>query len=212
MEHLRGHEITRKSFEIIRESLGELDVSPGVYEMIIRIAHTTGDVEFAKTFTFSGGAVEQGVRALENGRNVVTDVEMVRTGIRKTVLGGLGGEVYCFLSRPEVVEKGRTAASTRSALGMRQAAEVMRGGIVAVGNAPTALFELIEMIGEGSAAPALVVGVPVGFVGALESKQALAGTDIPHITNLDTRGGSTIAAAIVNGLIDLAARRDPSRE
>ena len=212
MKHMRGCAITKKSFEIIREGLGQVAADPETIEIMIRIAHTSGDIEFAKTFLFSGGAASKGVEALRNGGNVISDVEMVRTGIRKTLLEELGGEALCYLNDDAVVEKSRTAESTRSALGMRQAARAMKNGIVAIGNAPTALFELMEMINEEAAEPALVIGVPVGFVGAYESKEALSKTAIPRITNLHTRGGSTIAAAVVNGLIDLAAGRDPSRE
>ncbi len=210
MKHMKGCDITKKSFEIIREGLRNIDVSPDQLEIIIRIAHTTGDIDFAKTFLFTSDAVENGITALRMGGNVITDVEMARTGIRKSILQDLGGEALCFLSHDDVIAKSKTADSTRSALGMRKAAEAMHKGIVAIGNAPTALFELIEMIEEGTASPALIVGVPVGFVGAYESKEALSKSSIPHITNFHTRGGSTIAAAIVNGFIDLAAGRDPT--
>jgi len=209
MKHMRGCEITRKSFEIIRNGLGNLNVSPEVEEIIVRIAHTSGDIAFAQTFIFSEDAVNLGIEILQQGGNVITDVEMVRTGIRKTLLNELGGEAICNLSHPEVIRKSKTADSTRSALGMRQGAAAMENGIVALGNAPTALFELMEMIDEGSASPALVIGVPVGFVGAYESKEALSKTAIPHITNLHTRGGSTIATSIVNGIIDMAYGRNP---
>lgn len=207
MEHMRGETITSKSFEIIRERLGEVDASAEELEIIIRVAHTTGDVEFAKTFIFPPGSIQAGVDALAGGSNVITDVEMVRAGIRARLVEGFGGRVLCFLNDPEVVESSKTVQSTRSALGMRKAGEAMAGGVVAVGNAPTALFELMEMVQSGAARPALIVGVPVGFVGALESKQALSQLDYPHITNVSERGGSTIAAAIVNGLLALAEKR-----
>ncbi len=211
MKHMKGCEITKRSFEIIRNGFGPLDADAETLECMVRIAHTTGDIPFAKTFLFTDGAAARGIAALREGANVITDVEMVRTGIRKTLLHGLGGEALCYLNDPEVMEKSKTAESTRSALGMREAADAMENGIVAIGNAPTALFELMEMIREGAAKPALVIGVPVGFVGAYESKEALSRTGIPHITNLHTRGGSTIAAALVNGLLDLASGRDPAR-
>jgi precorrin-8X/cobalt-precorrin-8 methylmutase len=207
MKHMRGCEITEKSFTIIRERLGKIDVSDDEYEIIVRAAHTTGDIDFAKTVLLSENAVHRGIEALISGCNVVTDVEMVRTGIRKTLLRELGGDVYCFLSDPEVIDESKTKESTRSALGMRKSAPVAEGGIFAIGNAPTALFELMEMIEEGAVRPALVVGIPVGFVGALESKTRLSETATPHITNLSERGGSPIASAIVNGLIDLASGR-----
>lgn len=211
MKHMRGHEITKKSFEIIDEGLKDCMVSPEERTIIVRIAHTTGDIDFAKTFLFTEDAVAKGVETLRKGRNVITDVEMVRTGIRTPLLRELGGDTLCFLNDEAVLEKSKTADSTRSALGMRRAADAMKGGIVAIGNAPTALFELMEMVREGAAEPALVVGVPVGFVGAYESKEELSKTEMTYITNLHTRGGSTIAAAIVNGIIDLASGRDPSR-
>ncbi len=207
MEHMRGETITGKSFEMIRERLGAIDASAEELEIIIRIAHTTGDVEFAKTFIFSQESIRAGVDALAGGANVITDVEMVRAGIRARLVEGFGGRVLCFLNNPDVVETSRTAQSTRSALGIKKAAEALAGGVAAVGNAPTALFELMEMVRNGKVRPALIVGVPVGFVGALESKQELSKLDSPHITNLSERGGSTIAAAVVNGLLALAEKR-----
>ena len=204
MKHLDGREIQRRSFEIVLERLGSFEVDEDTREIVIRIAHTTGDVEFAKTFLFSPGGVAAGVAAIRAGGNVVTDVRMVHAGIRAANLESWGGTVRCFLNGPEAAERARSLMTTRSALGMRDGAEAIDGGIVAIGNAPTALFELLEMIEEGVTRPALVVGVPVGFVGALESKVALSEADIPFITVLSERGGSPIAAGIVNGLLALA--------
>jgi len=206
MEHLRGEVITSKSFEIIKDRLGEFTAPAEELEIVVRIAHTTGDVEFAKTFHFREGAVRRGIEALKRGGNVITDVEMVRTGIRRSILDELGGGVHCFLNNEDVRKEAETAQATRSALGMRKATEPLRGGIAAVGNAPTALYELMDLIRRGETEPALIVGVPVGFVGALESKEALYETELPCITNLSERGGSTIAAAIVNGLLHLAQK------
>jgi precorrin-8X/cobalt-precorrin-8 methylmutase len=204
MKHMQGKEITRRSFKIIRERLGDFTASPYKMEIVIRIAHTTGDVEFAKTFIFHADPVIRGVNAILTGKNVITDVEMVRTGIRSKLMAPFGGGVLCYLNDEEVVERAKKEETTRSALAMRSAAPAMEGGIIAVGNAPTALFELLEMIRQGIARPAVVVGVPVGFVGALDAKRELSMADIPFITVLSERGGSPIAAAIVNGFIALA--------
>lgn len=212
----KGDEITEKSFSIIRERLGDFSRSPEEMEIIIRIAHTTGDADFAKTFLMRREDLLLGAEALARGRNVVTDVEIVRAGIRRNLVEGFGGRVECLLNDPEVAAESDRTGDTRSAIAMRLAAPLLEGGIAAIGNAPTALFALMDLIREGTAKPALVVGVPVGFVGAAESKQALAGMGIPCLTNPGERGGSTIAAAIVNGLLVLASfaaetRRETSR-
>ncbi len=205
---MTGQEITSKSFDLIKERLGDFSAPPMEMEIIIRIAHTTGDVDFATTFLMSEGAVASGVAALRAGNPVITDVEMVRTGVRRNLLKDLGGESLCFLNDPDILEKVKGSGTTRSALAMKKAASRLHGAVVAIGNAPTALFQLMEMVDREEVAPALIVGVPVGFVGALESKQVLAEKTCQHITNLSERGGSPIAAAIVNGLLSLAVRAE----
>lgn len=209
MKHPSPTAITNRSFEIIEGRLGSLEVSDSVRSIIIRVAHTTGDVEFAKTFQFTDGVVNRAVAALRSGCTVVTDVEMVRTGIRAPGIEAFGGSVQCFLNELEVISQAKDQNTTRSARAMRFAGSRLDGAIVAIGNAPTALFELIEMVEEGAVSPAAVIGVPVGFVGAYESKERLARTGIPHITVVSERGGSTIAAAIVNGIAVLAAQAGP---
>lgn len=203
---MTGQEITNKSFDLIKKRLGGFTAPEMEMEIIIRIAHTTGDVDFATTFRFPEGAVAAGVAALKAGSSVITDVEMVRTGVRKNLLEELGGEALCFLNDPDIFEKVKDSGTTRSALAMEKAASRLNGAVVAIGNAPTALFKLMEMVDKGEVKPALIVGVPVGFIGALESKQVLAEKPYKHITNLSERGGSPIAAAIVNGLLSLAVQ------
>ena len=204
-----GDEITRKSFAIIRARLGAFDAPADIMELVVRVAHTTGDVAFATTFVFSPLAVEAGIEALAAGRPVVTDVGMVRTGIRARELAKIGSACHCLLDEEATLALAAGEGLTRSAAAIRRAAAqgTLDGAIVAIGNAPTALFELMDLFAAGAAKPALVIGVPVGFVGALESKTALAGTAIRHITNLSERGGSPIAAALVNGLVALALGR-----
>ncbi len=201
-----GDDITRRSFEIIRGRLGSFSAPPDILSIIVRVAHTTGDVAFATTFLFSAGSAEAGIAALKEGRPVITDVGMVRTGVRARTLGALGSRCLCLLDDPETTAMAAELGMTRSAAGMRRAADagLLDGAVAAIGNAPTALFELMDLARAGKAMPALVVGVPVGFVGALESKEALAASGLTHVTNLSERGGSPIAAAIVNGLADLA--------
>ena len=203
-QYLSPEEIYRRSFARIREEFGDYDVTGG--EMLIRsrIAHTSADVEFSKTFVFHPGAITAGIAALKAGKNIVTDVSMVESGIRSRLPESYKGSLRCFLYDEGVAEEAQRTGSTKSAVALSGARDDFEGGIVAIGNAPTALFELIDLIEEGKARPALVVGVPVGFVGAAESKQELIGMDIPFIANPDRRGGSPLAAAIVNGLIYLA--------
>ncbi len=199
-----GDEITRKSFAIIRGRLGEFPVPEKILEIMVRVAHTTGDLEFSKTILFSLGSVEAGMAALRTGRPIVTDVGMVKAGIRAAPIAGLGSRVVCLLDDPASVELAAAEGITRSAAAMRLCTPLLEGAVVAIGNAPTALFELLDLIGKGLARPAIVIGIPVGFVGAAESKEELWRTGYTCITNHGERGGSPIAAAIVNGLAHLA--------
>lgn len=204
-EYAAGDEITRKSFAIIRERLAALrpalTLSPEEEPLIVRVAHTTGDVEFATTLVFSEGAVEAGTRALRDGKSIVTDVGMVRQGIRTRLLPGGASRCVCLLDDPETAKLAAKEGITRSAAAVRRSVGLLNEAVVAVGNAPTALFELLSLVRSGRAAPALIIGVPVGFVGALESKLELSRSGLAYITNLSERGGSPIAAALANGLI-----------
>jgi precorrin-8X/cobalt-precorrin-8 methylmutase len=206
MQNSKGARITEESFRIIQERLGSFAAAPDVTEIVVRIAHTTGDVTFGTEHVISEDALAAGVEAARAGCHIITDVEMVRTGIRREWADKLGCAVECFLNDTEVIAEAARSEATRSELGMRRAGELLNGALVAIGNAPTALFELLRMIEEGRVRPALIIGVPVGFVGALESKQALYDSGFPGITNLSERGGSPIAAAIVNGILALAMR------
>lgn len=199
-----GDAITAESFRIIRERLGSFSAPDAQMELVVRVAHTTGDVEFGKTIVFSPGSIAAGVAALRAGKPIIVDVSMVRAGIRAAALAELGSECRCLLDDPETTDLAAEAGITRSAAAFRRAGSLLDGAVVAVGNAPTALFELMELARRGVARPALVVGVPVGFVGALESKIELSKSDLTHFTNLSERGGSPIAAALVNGLAALA--------
>lgn len=210
-EFSAGDDITRKSFSIIRGRLAALDgwrsASREVEAVVVRIAHTTGDVQFATTFEFSAGAVGAGVAAIRAGMPIVVDVGMVRQGIRARHLPEPASPILCGLDDPETAALAAREGMTRSAAAMRLAADRLNGAVIAIGNAPTALFEVMALARAGIIRPALVIGVPVGFVGAFESKAELHDSGLTHITNLSERGGSPIAAAIVNGLIALASGR-----
>lgn len=204
--------IAAQSFAIIRAQLRAegLSPDPAIAPVIERMIHTTADFEFARITRMSSGAVDAGVAALRAGSPIVTDVQMVRVGISAPRMADQGGAVHCFVADEEVKERAAQAGITRSAMGMRLAAErgLLDQGIVAIGNAPTALHEVIRLIGDGLR-PALVIGVPVGFVGTAESKAALVEvTAVPWIVTFGRKGGSPVAAAVVNALLRMAIGDD----
>jgi precorrin-8X/cobalt-precorrin-8 methylmutase len=208
MEIIRDpHAIEKKSMEIIDGLLPELQSLPLEERNIIkRVVHTAGDPEYAKIVQISPGAIEAGLGAIRAGKNVVTDVNMLKAGVSAKTLQKFGGVVNCYINDPRIVEQAKETGLTRAIMAMRMAKEEMQGGIIAIGNAPTALFEVMEMIEKGELSPALIVGTPVGFVGARESKEALVEmkTPVPYITVVGNKGGSTIAASIVNALLYMA--------
>lgn len=197
--------IEQKSMAIIEEHLPGLKKLPvGEREIIKRVVHTTGDPSIADLVLIHPRAVESGLGSIRAGRTVVTDINMLKTGINAGRLSAFGMSARCYISDPDVAEEAKREGLTRAMVAMRRAASKAAGGIIAIGNAPTALFALCELIEKGEAEPALVVGTPVGFVGAKESKEVLTESNIPYITIPGTRGGSAIAAAIVNALLYLA--------
>ncbi|NJP07652.1 MAG: precorrin-8X methylmutase [Chloroflexaceae bacterium] len=208
--HLREPEsIATQSFRIIRQHLDEAgyQFEPSPAAIIERIIHSTADFEFASLTRISDGAIEAGVSALQRGCAIITDVQMVLAGLDGQRLAAFQCSAHCFVRDPQVQARASTEGVTRSAMGMRLAAEqgLLNGGIVAVGNAPTALYEVIALSQRGYA-PALIIGVPVGFVGTVEAKTALMElTGVPWIVTTGYKGGSTIAVATVNALLRLAS-------
>lgn len=193
------------SMDIIEDCLPELKKLPeGERQIIKRIVHTTGDPDIAPLIKIHPDAVAAGIAALRAGRPIFTDVQMLRSGISPVKFEQFGIETICLIKDPEVVEEAKKTGKTRAMVAMVKAAPQLEGGIIAIGNAPTALFELCNMIKNGQIRPALVVGTPVGFVGAKESKEVLVDTPIPYVTVVGTRGGSTIAVAVLNALLKLA--------
>ncbi|NPV91096.1 MAG: precorrin-8X methylmutase [Firmicutes bacterium] len=205
MSYLKSPQgIERRSFEIIREELGPRSWSREEERIITRIIHTTADFSFAEATEISPGAVESAMKALREGARLVTDTNMARAGINKTALERFGGKVSCCMAWQRVARLAAERGTTRAAVSMRLAAKDRRNRIYVIGNAPTALFELKAMIEEGITRPDLVIGVPVGFVGAMESKEAIREAGVPYIVTRGRRGGSSVAAAIVNALLYLA--------
>lgn len=194
-------EIEQESMRLVAGFLQDLPLPAGEKAVVSRIVHTGGDPELAKFVRFHPGAVESGLTALRQGAHIFTDVTMLEAGINRRRLAELGGEVHCAVHTPEVAAEAKARDITRSAVAMEKFGQKLQGQVVAIGNAPTALFALLSMIEEGLR-PALVVGMPVGFVGAARSKELLLlQQSVPCITVLGTRGGSPLAAATINALL-----------
>lgn len=206
MEYMKNPgAIESRSMEIIEERLPELArLEPGEREIVKRVVHTTGDTAIAALLKIHPAAVQAGLASIRAGRIIVTDINMLKAGINAKRLARFGGSVRCYIADESVAEEARRTGRTRAMVAMLKAAPELAGGIAAIGNAPTALFALCELIAGGKAAPALVVGTPVGFVGAGESKELLTRTGVPYITVSGTRGGSAIATAAVNALLYMA--------
>ena len=205
-EIMKPMDIERRSFEIITELLDGRTLEPENEMVVKRVIHTTADFEYADNLCFSPGAVERGVAALRSGCDIVTDTQMARAGINKTVLSRLGGQVRCFMSDPDVAEEARERGITRAAVSMERSAELDRPCIFAIGNAPTALFTLDSLTREGKIRPALVIGVPVGFVNVVESKERIMTAGAPYIVARGRKGGSNVAAAVCNAMLYQIAR------
>jgi precorrin-8X/cobalt-precorrin-8 methylmutase len=203
---VQPQEIEERSFEMIPEELGPHDFTEEQYPVVQRVIHASADFELGRSLRFHPDAVRAGVEAIRSGRVVVADVQMVQVGISKPRLAQFGGEVKVYISDSDVMEEAKRLNTTRAIISMRKAAREADGAIYAIGNAPTALLELIRMVKEGEARPSLIVGVPVGFVSAAESKDELLKLDIPYITNIGRKGGSPVAVAAVNALSLLAVK------
>ncbi|MGI6091400.1 MAG: precorrin-8X methylmutase [Veillonellaceae bacterium] len=194
--------IEARSMEIIRPYLAGYNLSPQEIKVFSRIIHASGDPDYAKVIKIHPEAIAAGCKALKAGCQIYCDVEMVRTGINKRRLAELGGAVNCLINDEAIAITAKKLGITRSMAAMRSFGQQLDGSIIAIGNAPTALFEVLNMMKETGIRPALIIGVPVGFVGAAESKDLLAVTsDVPYITVLGNKGGSPIAAATTNALL-----------
>ena len=197
-------EIESRSMEIIAPHLQAFNLDEKTTKVYSRIIHAAGDVEYAPIIRVGEGAIDAAIAALAGGCDIYTDVEMVRTGINKRKLASFGGQVHCLIADEEVAKTAKEQEITRSMAAMRKFGAQMNGTIIAIGNAPTALFEVLRQVEEENLRPACIVGIPVGFVGAADSKAELAKqTTVPYITVEGTKGGSPIAAAAVNAMMYL---------
>ena len=205
LEQVTPMDIERRSFEIIESELPH-PLDPQLAPIIKRVIHTTADFSFADSLCFSPGAVEKALAAIRDGACIVTDTNMGKAGVNKSALAKHGGEVFCFMADEDVRLAARDNGTTRAVASMDKAAALGRPTIFAIGNAPTALIRLYALIKEGKLSPALVIGVPVGFVNVVQSKELIMTTDVPYIVARGRKGGSNVAAAICNALLYLLGR------
>ena len=200
LKQIAPGEIEKRSFEIIEEELGR-ELDPVLKPTIKRVIHTTADFSYADTLFFSENAVEKGLQALREGVSIVTDTNMGKAGINKKKLEQYGGKVHCFMADGDVASAALAQQTTRAAVSMEKAAAMQEDCIFAIGNAPTALIRLHELIQEGKIRPRLIIAVPVGFVNVVEAKELIMTAGVPVIVARGRKGGSNVAAAICNALI-----------
>lgn len=203
LENVKPMEIEKRSFEIIGQELKEQGkiLQPDTELIVKRCIHTSADFDYADNLVFSSGAVEQALAAIREGADIVTDTQMAKAGINKRSLARYGGQVHCFMSDEDVAAAAKAAGTTRATASMDKAAAQGGNFIYAVGNAPTALVRLYELIQEGKINPKLIIGVPVGFVNVVASKELIMETEVPWIVARGRKGGSNIAACICNALL-----------
>ena len=207
LENVKPMDIEKRSFAIITEELG-YELPEDKAPIIKRCIHTSADFDYAQNLMFSDDVVEKALKALKNGACIVTDTQMAKAGINKKALQKFGGEVYCFISDEEVAEIARKNGTTRATASMDKAAALQKPLIFAIGNAPTALVRLYELIEDGKLQPELIIGVPVGFVNVVQSKELIMQADVPYIVAKGRKGGSNIAACICNALLYMAGGRE----
>lgn len=202
---MKGAEIEALSFRIIDREAGAHDFAPRPWSIVRRMIHTSADFDYQQTVRLHPRAIDAGIGAILAGRPIVSDTNMARAGIRKPALSRFGVEVRCYMADPAVAQEAQAAGTTRARAAVDRAVSETPEAIFVIGNAPTALLRLVELVKSREARPALIIGLPVGFVNAAESKAALLETDVPYITNVGRKGGSNVAAAVVNALAILAA-------
>ncbi len=205
MQTRKGQSIEDASMEMIENEIGSHNYDEKEWPIVRRVIHSTADFDFAKNnaIIFKNNAIQSGLEALKEGCNIVVDVNGVSGLLNKQNLINYGNQIVCKISDPKIAEMAKKEGKTRSQISMQESKDEINGGIVVIGNAPTALLELIGMIKDSLVNPALVVGIPVGFISAAESKHQLRSLNVPYITNEGRKGGSSTAAAIVNALYKL---------
>jgi precorrin-8X/cobalt-precorrin-8 methylmutase len=205
LEQVLPAEIEKRSFEIIEAELPHI-LDPALAPVIKRVIHTTADFDYADSLCFSPRVIERSLDAIQSGACIVTDTNMAKAGINRNALARYGGEVFCFMADEDVAAAAQRDGTTRAVAAMKKASALKRPLIFAIGNAPTALITLYELIQESKLSPRLVIGVPVGFVNVIAAKELIMQTDVPYIVARGRKGGSNVAAAICNALLYLLGR------
>ncbi len=200
LQKIAPQDIEAESFRIIEQELGPTGFSPGEFALVQRIIHATGDFSFAENIRFHTRAVDAGIAAIRAGKDILVDVNMAKSGVSAALLAQFGGKVICLVGEPETAEMAKERGITRSDAAFQRAAG-MNIGIVAVGNAPTALVKAMDLIDQNAISPDLVIGAPVGFVNAAESKEILYQKEYPYIVTLGRKGGTPVAVAALNALL-----------
>jgi precorrin-8X/cobalt-precorrin-8 methylmutase len=198
-------DIEKRSMEIIEQEVGKHDYNELQWIVVRRVIHATADFDFAKEngIIFHRDAINSALKAIKNRCAIVGDSDIVLAGLNKRNLHDFGIKTICYISDPAIANEAKQLNKTRAEVSMRKAVNDINNGIVAIGNAPTALYEVIQMARENSVKPALIIGIPVGFVSSVEAKEELLDVNIPYITNRGRKGGSTVAASIINALFSI---------
>ncbi|MGD9301522.1 MAG: precorrin-8X methylmutase [Desulfobacterales bacterium] len=202
---MKPDEIEKLSFQIIEQEIGTHNLTNEQWLIVRRMIHTSADFEYRETVRFHPDAIQAGLAAIGSGKKIITDTNMARVGIRKKELDRFGASTVCFMNDPAIHRQSQANNLTRARVAVDMAVKDMKSGIYVVGNAPTALMRLVELVKEQKAQPALIIGLPVGFVNAAESKAALMELDYPFISNVGRKGGSNVAASVVNALAIMAS-------
>lgn len=204
-----GRRIETGSFAVIDDEIGPHDFDPREYEVVRRVIHATADFEYKHLIRFSPDAIDRGIAALQAGCNILVDVKMISAGLNADRLAAYGCHQHCYISDEDVIATAKQHDSTRAIESIRKAHRLGKvdGAVVAVGNAPTALLEISRLYREEGVRPALVIGVPVGFISASESKEEILGTDLPYIISRGRKGGTTIAVSIIHALLLLSTEQ-----
>ncbi len=212
MQTEKGQSIEDASMQMIEDEIGTHHYNEKEWPIVRRVIHSTADFDFAdkNKIIFHKDAIVSAMNALKNGCSIVVDVNGVIGGLNKQNPKDFGNNIVCNISNPEIMELAKKEGKTRSQVSMRAAISDIDGGIVAIGNAPTALLEVIQMVKEGIVKPALIIGIPVGFICAAESKEELSKLEVPFITNIGRKGGSSSASAIINAIFKLIREKSSS--
>ena len=203
IKHIKPFDIEKESFRIIKDELSHMgkEIDPVLEPTILRVIHTTADFEYADTMEFSEGVIEKAKDAIRRGAHIITDTNMALSGISRKTLEKYGGELHCFMADEEVARQAKQREVTRAYVSMEIASKIDAPLIFAIGNAPTALIKLWELMNENEFRPELIIGVPVGFVNVVEAKELIINSDVPYIVNRGRKGGSGVAAAICNSVL-----------